>query len=146
MDVIQEIVRVLHSWNRWLVLIFAVVGLVYFGMGLVQRRGWEARAQSLLNGFGNVIGLQWLLGLILLGVWGSMTDFGQRHFYEHLFAQTLAMIAANAHHGWRRRELPDSARWRNGLLVIIGTLVLVVIGVLALPGGIQWRFYIPAGS
>lgn len=137
------IARVLHSWTRWVFLIVAIAALVMFILGLIQQRGWDKRANTLLNAYSSVLSLQWLFGLILLVSWGSIIGFNQRHFWEHLTVQTIAVIVANAHHGWRRRELPDATRWRNGLLVIVVSLALIMVGITLLPIGIQWRFYTP---
>jgi hypothetical protein len=137
------IARVLHSWTRWIFLIVALVALVMFILGLIQKRAWDKRANTLLNIYSSVLGLQWLFGLILLVSWGSIIGFNQRHFWEHLTVQTIAVIVANAHHGWRRRELPDAARWRNGLLAIVISLALIIVGIILLPVDIQWRFYTP---
>jgi hypothetical protein len=137
------IARVLHSWTRWAFLIVAIAALVMFILGLIQKRAWDKRANTLLNVYSSVLSLQWLFGVILLVSWGSIIGFNQRHFWEHLTVQTIAVIVANAHHGWRRRELPDAARWRNGLLVIVISLALIMVGIMLLPVDIQWRFYTP---
>jgi hypothetical protein len=137
------IARVLHSWTRWIFLIVAIAALVMFILGLIRKRAWDKRANTLLNVYSSVLSLQWLFGLILLISWGSIIGFNQRHFWEHLTVQTIAMIVANAHHGWRRRELPDAARWRNGLLVIVISLALIMVGIMLLPVDTQWRFYTP---
>jgi hypothetical protein len=137
------IARVLHSWTRWAFLIVAIAALVMFILGLIQKRAWDKRANTLLNVYSSVLSLQWLFGVILLISWGSIIGFNQRHFWEHLTVQTIAVIVANAHHGWRRRELPDAARWRNGLLVIVISLALIMVGIMLLPVDIQWRFYTP---
>jgi hypothetical protein len=143
MENMMVIGRVLHSWTRWVFVVIAIVALVMFILGLLQNRAWDKRANTLLNIYSSVLSLQWLFGLILLISWGSIIGFNQRHFWEHLTIQTLAVIVANAHHGWRRRSLPDSARWRNGLLVIVISMILIVAGILLLPIDIQWRFYTP---
>ncbi|MFQ3566636.1 MAG: hypothetical protein SNJ59_06525 [Aggregatilineales bacterium] len=144
MEFLTEAARFLHSWMRWLFLIVVVIALAYFLIGLVGRRSWDKRGQTLLTIFSSLVGLQWLVGLVLLLVWGSQTGFGVRHYWEHLFAQTVALLVAHLHFRWRRRTLPDAIRYRNGLLLILVTLALVVVGILALPSSIQWRFYIPS--
>jgi hypothetical protein len=143
MENVMVIARVLHSWTRWVFLVIAIVALIMFILGLIRNRAWDKRANTLLNIYSSVLSLQWLFGLILLITWGSITGFNQRHFWEHLTVQTIAVIVANAHHGWRRRSLSDSARWRNGLLVIVISMILIVAGILLLPVDIQWRFYTP---
>lgn len=143
MEELMVIARVLHSWTRWVFLIVALVAVIIFVQGWFQKRSWTARAGTALTIYGSVLSLQWLFGLALLISWGSIAGFNQRHFWEHLVVQTLAVIVANAHHGWRRREMADAKRWRNGLLVILISLALVVVGIIALPVTIQWRFFVP---
>ncbi len=143
METLMTLARVLHSWTRWAFVIVAVVALVIFVLGLLQRQPWSKRAHSILNAYGSLLGLQWLFGVILLVSYGSVAGFNQRHLWEHLTIQTVAMIVANVHHAWRRRELADSVRWRNGLIVIVVSLVLAIVGIVLLPVGIQWRFFVP---
>jgi hypothetical protein len=49
------------------------------------------------------------------------------------------MIAAAvvAHLSVRWKNADDKTRFRNNLFVIIGSLILVVIGLLVLPGGLS---------
>ncbi len=143
METIMLISRLLHSWTRWIFLVVAVVALVIFVLGLIQKRPWTQNASRLLNAYSSILSLQWVFGLVLLIAYGSLTNFSQRHLWEHLFVQTLAVVVANAHHGWRRRELSDAVRWRNGLIVIVVSLLLGLVGVFALPVAIQWRFFVP---
>lgn len=144
MEILIEISRFLHSWTRWLLLIVVVVALGYFLLQWLQNGAWTKRAQTLLTVFSSLIGTQWLLGILLLVVYGSQTSFGQRHFWEHLFTQTIALFVAHLHFMWRRRQFTDRIRYRNGLLLIIAVLVLIMIGIVVLPQGIQWRFYVPS--
>ncbi len=143
MENVMLIARVLHSWTRWIFLVVAVVAIVYFALSLVQKRAWDKRANLLLNAYSNVLNLQWLFGLVLLLAWGSIVGFNQPHFWSHLTVQTLAVIVASAHHGWRRRELTDAARWQRGLIVMVVSLILVFVGVTLLPVDMQWRFFTP---
>lgn len=144
MEAVEQIARLLHSWVRWGVVLVAVIAAVYLAAGWLRNVAWQKTGQTLLTVFSSLIGLQWLIGLVLLGVWGSLSDFGQRHFYEHLTVMTIALIVAHLHIRWKRDEtMPDKNRYRNGFLLILGVTVLVVVGIAVLPEGIQWRFYTP---
>ncbi len=143
MEEIMLIARVLHSWTRWVFLIVALVAVIIFVQGWFQKRPWTQRAGTMLMVYGSILGVQWLFGLALMIAWGSIAGFNQRHFWEHLAVQTIAVLVANGHHAWRRREMADAKRWRNGLLVILISLALVVVGIIALPVTIQWRFFVP---
>jgi FtsH-binding integral membrane protein len=134
-----DIVQFLHSWTRWIVIVVSIVALVYLVLRL--NRDWDAMAARLMSAFSSLVGLQWALGLVLLIVRGSQTGFNVRHYWEHLFMMTLALIVAHGHYMWRRRELTSRARYTRNLATIIVALILVVIGIMALPEGIRWRLY-----
>lgn len=136
----DQLLRFLHSWTRWGVLVVAVVAVVWMTLGLIQKRRYDKTGNTLMTVFSSLIGVQWIIGLLFIGVYGGQVGFGIRYFWEHLTVMTLALAAAHAHMAWKRRDIPDSTRFRNNLLVVIGTLILIVVGILTLPSGIQWRF------
>jgi hypothetical protein len=136
-----DIVQFLHSWARWIVLVVSIIALVYLALRLLSNRDWDAMAARLMSAFSSLVGLQWVLGLVLLVVRGSQTGFGIRHYWEHLVVMTLALVAAHGHFMWRRRELTSRARYTRNLITIIVVLVLVVVGIMALPEAIRWRLY-----
>jgi multisubunit Na+/H+ antiporter MnhB subunit len=137
----MDIIRFLHSGVRWLVVIAAIVALVYMAFGLLQKRSWDGRAHRVLAVFSMLVGTQWVIGLVMMVSLGTQTGFGIRHFWEHLVLQTVALVVAHAHYMYRRREMSDGNRYRNGLIVVVATLVIVVVGIAVLPAGIQWRVY-----
>lgn len=137
---IEQIFRFIHSWNRWLLMAIAVISLIYFAWGWLQSHPWTKRGQTLLTIFSSLVGLQWVVGIILLIILGSMTGFGVRHYWEHLVVQTIALAIAHIHMSWRRKEFPDKTRYQRGFLLIVGVLLLIVIGIIVLPSGIQWQF------
>ncbi len=136
---LDAIFRFLHSWNRWLLLIVTLVALLYFARGWLQARPWTKQAQTLLTVFSSLIGLQWVLGLILLLALASVTGLGVRHYWEHLTVQTIALAVAHLHMRWRRQDLDDRTRYKRGFLLIVAVLVLVIVGIMLLPATIQWR-------
>jgi hypothetical protein len=137
----MDIIQFLHSWARWLVLIVSIVALVYLALRLFGGNAWDALASRLMSAFSSLVGLQWLIGLLLLIVRGSQTGFGVRYYWEHLTLMTLALIVAHGHFMWRRHEMPDRTRYTRNLLTILVVLLLVVVGIMALPEGIRWRLY-----
>jgi hypothetical protein len=144
MQSLIPIFQLLHSWTRWIFLVVAVVAIAYFVLGLAQRKPWVRQGQSLLSVFSGLVGLQWVLGLVLFLLYQVPSGFDIRHQWEHLAAMTVVLGVAHVHYAWRRREMADARRWRNGLLLMVGVLVLIVVGISVLPAAIQWRFYIPA--
>lgn len=136
---IDTLFRFLHSWNRWLLVAVALFALLYFARGWLTSKPWTKLGQTLLTAFSSLVDLQWLLGLILLLSLGSLTGFGVRHFWEHLFVQTIAVVVGHLHGRWRKKELDDKTRYKRGFLLVIAVIVLVVVGIMLLPAGIQWR-------
>ncbi|MCA9904827.1 MAG: hypothetical protein KC547_13315 [Anaerolineae bacterium] len=143
MGTLIDIVQFLHSWLRWIFVAVAVVALVYFLIQMIQQKPWAKQGQTLLTIFSSTLSLQWLLGLILFLLYQVPAGFTIRHQWEHLVPQTVALALAHLHFRWRRQEMPDAARWRNGLLLIVVVLVVIVIGIMVLPSNLQWRFYLP---
>jgi len=141
MDLVMSLLRFAHSWTRWLVLIVTVIAVAYLILALAQRKGWVKPGPALMSAFSSLIGLQWIIGLIFLVVFGSQTGFGVRHYWEHLTVMTIALVTAHGHFMLRRRAMPDSRRQGIYLALIVVTTLLVVVGIFALPETIQWRFY-----
>lgn len=134
-----EIVRFLHSWVRWFVVIAAVIALVLMALGLIQGRSYAARDRRVMSVFSSLFGVQWLLGLVMLVVLGAQTGFGVRHYWEHLVVQTVALAVAHLHLRWKTAS--GTTPYRNNLILLLVVAALVVVGILTLPQGIQWRFY-----
>ncbi len=140
----MDILRVLHSGVRWLVLLIAVIDLVYFAVGWLRERDYDQPARRLMTAFSMLISLQWLIGVVFLIVLGAQTGFGVRHYWEHLTVMTIAVFVANVPNMLRRRELADKQRYLVNFGTVIAVIVLVVIGISLLPEAIRWRFYLPA--
>lgn len=140
MNDIMNIFRFLHSWNRWLLLVIVAVALAYFAYGWLTGQKWTKQGQTLLTVFSSLVGVQWILGLILLLVQGSQTGFGFRHYWEHLLVQTIVLGVSHMHMSWRKKDFTDKARYGRGIMLIAGVLLLIIIGIISLPSGMQWRF------
>lgn len=136
---VEQIFRFLHSWNRWLLVAVALIALLYFARGWLTSQPWTKHGQTLLTIFSSLVDLQWLLGLILLIIFGGITGFGIRHYWEHLAMQTIAVFVAHLHVRWRKKTLADKSRYQRGFLLVIAVLVLIFVGIMVLPSGIQWR-------
>ena len=134
-----DIIRFLHSWARWIVVVAAAAALVVMALGLIQRRSYALRDRRIMTVFSSLFGVQWLLGLVMLVVLGAQTGFGVRHYWEHLVVQTVALVAAHLHLRWKGGA--GSAPFRSNLILLLVVAALIVVGILTLPQGIQWRFY-----
>ncbi len=128
----MNILLMVHSILRWLVVLVGVLALAKFAAGWAQKKPYSKMDRGLSAGFSGLMDLQVLLGLIYLFV----TGFGGAGFpmfrLEHLGAMLLAAAAAHAPAMFRKRE---ADQYQVGLLAVIGALALVVVGVAVLPGG-----------
>ena len=139
----MDIIRFLHSWVRWLVVLVALIDLIYFAIGWLRGRDYDKTARRLMSAFSGIISLQWLLGVVFLVVLGSQTGFGVRHYWEHLTVMTIAVFVSNVPNILRRRELTGAQRYLVNLGSIVAVIILVFIGISLLPEAIRWRFYLP---
>lgn len=134
-----DIARFLHSWVRWVVIAATAVALITMVVGLIQRRSYAASDRRVMTIFSSLFGVQWVLGLVMLVVLGAQTGFGVRHYWEHLIVQTVALGVAHLHLRWKAAV--GYTPFRSNLIVLLAVAALIVVGILTLPQGIQWRFY-----
>ena len=81
--------------------------------------------------------LQLALGLLFF-IWnGMLVGFGLRYRWEHLGVMLVAVIVA--HLPSMLKKLDDEKRYRNTLIAVVASLVLVVLGVTLLPGRKDYR-------
>lgn len=115
-----------HSGIRYLVLLIGLIAIAILAYALITRKPVRA-VGAVSAAFTGVVDLQVLLGLILLFLWP---------FYGALIGHiTLMVLAAATAHGasvWARR----SSDARRALTIRLGgillTLLLVVLGILAI--------------
>lgn len=122
-----------HSGVRWLVVAVTVLALVWLIVGLVQRRDYSATTHRVMAAFSSLIGLQWLLGIILLIALGLRDGFDVGFRWEHALIMTLALAAAHLYLPFKQAD--SNRRYAAGIVVILVTLALVYIGVARLPQG-----------
>lgn len=126
----MDIVRTIHGEVRWLVAIVAIIVIVKFALGLIQKSEYGRMDRGLMSGLVGLIDINFLLGLILLISLG----FDSRIRLEHAGTMFIAVLLAHSNAAWRKSE--DSAKlFRNNLILVIVVLVLVFVGVTIVRGG-----------
>ena len=120
----------IHGEVRWLVALLAVVIIIKFAIGWLGRRGYTSLDRGLLSAYTILLDINFLLGLILLFFNGGIS--GPR--LEHATTMLLAVIAGHMTALWRR-STDAPTKFRNQLLLILLSLVLVFFGVMCLLGG-----------
>ena len=125
----MDIVRTIHGEFRWLVAIVAVVVIVKFAWGLIQKAEYKSADRGLMSALGGLIDINFLMGLILLFNRGF-----DRQALEHAGTMFFAVLLAHSNAAWRKST--DSAKkFRNNLILVVVVLALVFVGVQAIRGG-----------
>jgi hypothetical protein len=135
----MEILVMIHSYLRWAILLVAAIALVKFAFGWFGKKPFDKMANGLSAGFSGLMDLQATLGLALF-LWSGVMGAGfPRHRWEHMTAMIIAAFVGHLYARFRKSD--DAVRYRNGLIIIIVTLLLVVAGIMVLPGGAaRWDF------
>lgn len=132
----MEILLIIHSHTRWLILLVALIAMVKFTFGWLRGSAFKGMDRGLTAAFSGLMDLQVTLGSIFL-IWTSVvgTPFTPNRI-EHLTTMIFAAVVAHLPARWK--NAPDNIRFRNTLFCITGSLALVFIGVERLRGGWTW--------
>ena len=124
----MDFVLTLHSINRWIIVVLAVIALIKFLIGWLRSSPYEAADRGLMAAYTGLLDLQLLLGLILLIGLGL-----ERFRIEHSITMLAAIILAHLSRAWRDKE--DKVKFRNNFLAILVGILLIIAGVTVLPQG-----------
>lgn len=128
----------IHSDWRWIIVVLAIVAVARLAVGLLGRQPYDRSSRILTRLFGISVDIQVLIGLVYFLWQGIENDLWPRYRFEHMVVMIVA--AAVAHLPARWRSAPDQIRYRNDLLAVLAAIVLIFIGVLLLPGGMnRWE-------
>ena len=124
-----------HSGLRWLLYLVAVIAIIKFLIGWLRGGQFKGVDRGLMSGFIGLMDLQVTFGIILL-LWNGFMGTGfPRYRLEHGLIMIVAAVVAHLSVRWKKVD--DTTRFRNNSLLIISSLVLVLIGLLVLPGGLS---------
>jgi hypothetical protein len=124
---------VIHGAIRWLVALMAIIAIIKFAVGWLQKTPYTSMDRGLMSGYVGLLDLNFLLGLLILIFGGGFN--GPR--IEHAGTMFIAIALAHASAAWRRSD-NDTQKFRNNLLVILLSFALIIVGVIRLRGG--WVF------
>lgn len=130
----MEFVLMLHSLWRWVVVVVALIALVKFALGWLQKKNPEPLDRRLLLGFTTTLDIQVLLGIVLVILMALNAAVG-RTAIEHIVIMVVAVVVAHLTAMWRKRE--DNTFLRNNFFDVLVTLLLIVVGVATVNG---WGF------
>jgi len=123
----------IHGMIRWLVALVAVVAIVRFVMGWLRQMPYAGMDRGLMSGYTGLLDLNFLLGLIILIFGGGFTVPRTEHAVTMLIAIAIAHSSAT----WRKSE-DAQKKFRNNLVVVVVSLLLIFLGVVRLRG--SWLF------
>ena len=133
----MSILQTIHGEVRWILAIVAVIAIVKFAMGWLQKAEYKPMDRGLMSGFTGLVDLNVTLGLILFVGLGITQGVWPAFRWEHMVTMILAAAVAHSSAAWRKSE--DSAtKFRNNLFVVLGALLLIFVGVMRLRGGWVW--------
>ena len=131
----MNILLMIHSILRWVILLVAMIALVVFLVSWLRRSQLQGVDRGLMSGFSGLMDLQAAIGIVLL-LWGGFTALGfPRYRIEHGVIMIMAAVTAHISARWKNADEP--LRYRNYFLIILASLVLVLIGISVLPGGLS---------
>jgi hypothetical protein len=131
----MNILLMFHSILRWVILLVAAVAVVKFALGWMQGGEFKGMDRGLASGFSGLMDLQVTLGLILL-LWGGFAGVGfPTYRIEHAVAMILAAVVGHLPARWKNAE--PKRRFRNTLFAILGSILLVIVGITLLPSGLS---------
>ena len=128
----MNILLMIHSILRWVILLVAVIALVVFLVSWLRRSQLQGMDRGLMSGFSGLMDLQAFVGIILL-IWGGLGGIGfPTYRIEHGLIMVLAAVVVHVSSRWRKTDEP--LHYRNYFLIILASLALVLIGISVLPG------------
>ena len=123
----MNILLMSHSILRWMILLVGVIAIVIFLIGWLRGSEFGGMARGLMSGCSGLMDLQVVLGIILL-LWSGFAGAGfPLNRIEHGLVMITAAIVAHLSARWKNAE--DTVRFRNDLFVVVGSLLLILIGI-----------------
>ena len=118
-----------------LILLVAAVAIVKFALGWLQGSEFKGMDRGLASAFSGLMDLQVTLGIIFL-LWSGFSGAGfPTYRIEHGFIMILAAVVGHLPIRWKNAD--SKKRFRNTLFTIIGSILLVIVGLTMLPGGLS---------
>ena len=127
----MQILLMIHSIVRWLIVIVAIIAAVKFALGWLRGGTFGSMDRGLASGFSGLMDLQVTLGLIYL-IWNGIAVEGFPGFrIAHAILMIIAAGVAHLHVLWKNAD--DKLRFRNSLFVVLDVLIIIGVGVAILP-------------
>jgi hypothetical protein len=129
----MDVLLTIHSALRWAIILAAALAIIKFTIGWAGDSGFKGVDRGLAAGFSGLMDLQVMIGLIYF-VWNGIEVTGFPP-YRILHMIVMIIAAALAHLPGRFQNLTDKLRFQYSVFAILGSLVLIAIGISLLPHG-----------
>ncbi len=129
----MDLILAFHSAIRWLIIAVGVLAIIKFSIGWAGNSLFKGVDRGLASGFSGLMDVQVLLGLIYF-VWNGVTITGFP-IYRILHGIIMLGAVVAAHLPARFKALQDKLRFQYSAFAILGSIILVLIGVSILPNG-----------
>ena len=123
----MDVLRIIHAHNKFLILTVLLASAVVLLSSAARGKDFGKLQRAFYAATHGFIGLQVVLGLVLIFSLG----FSQPYRIEHMSIMLLAFGLMHLPLRWKRETGPDRVR-KTGL-VVSATLILVIVGILRLP-------------
>lgn len=127
----MDLLLTIHSAMRWAIIVIALMAVIKFALALVMNSAFKGMDRGLAAAFSGLMDLQVTIGLIYF-IWNGIAETGFP-FYRILHMIVMILAAALGHVPARFKNMPDKPRFQSSLLAIVGSLLLVFIGIAILP-------------
>ena len=130
----MQLLLILHSWFRWVVLILALAAIIKGIISAFKNQPWSERDELFSKAYTYGFAIQYILGLILysgtalgwrLQIWYQQSLL--RLSMEHVMMMTIALIIAIYARGRVKRYKVDLAKHRAVALGFSLSLVIVLV-------------------
>ena len=132
---ILSILLYAHSGIRWLIILVALLALVIFGYGWLGKKNFSKLERILPASYSFLLDAQVLLGAVFMVLEGIQGAGFPRYRLEHFGVMVLAALAAHLPTKMKKAEKENYQR--NVFLSVLFSLVLIYLGIAALPGGLN---------
>jgi hypothetical protein len=132
----MTVLLTIHSIVRWTIVLVAVIAIVKFAMGWLQKQSFDKMSNGLSSGFNGLMDLQATLGVLYF----LLTGFGGVGFpafrIEHAVTMIIAVAVAHSSAMWKKKD--DTTHYRNTLFTIVLSLLIIFVGIVPLGGWTRW--------
>ncbi|MFM7157105.1 MAG: hypothetical protein ACKO2H_12905 [Bacteroidota bacterium] len=135
----MEILTTLHGHNRWLIVIFALLAIVFLILNRKDSTEYKKSTKFFGSLYAYFLVFQFLIGLLLFFPKAQSLNWDMsvlRIQFEHATTMILAIGIAHSAAAWKKLE--PSKRINNTLIAYVVSLGLIFLGVIRIGGMSVW--------